>query len=384
MVTESTCWGRYVEMKAENRHVVFDPARPYDALPSIPPARMLETRAVLKASIDARDALTKLGIAAARLPNAAIVINAIPLLEARDSSRIENIVTTSDELFQHQDGTTASTDPATKEALRYRTALLAGFASLRDRPVSTRTAIEVVGTLLGTETDVRKITGTTLRDGATGDVLYTPPSGESRIRELLADWERFLHDDDIDVLVRMAASHYQFEAIHPFHDGNGRTGRIVNTLVLVQHGVLDEPILYLSRYILDRRDQYYRLLRAVTVDDAWEPWLRFMLEGVRSTAEWTASLVAAILELLQETDQLVRAQLPKVHSHELIQLLFTYPYARIGNLVDAGIAKRQTASTYLQQLAGIGVLAQRAVGRERIYLNTKLLALLEGGFASTA
>jgi Fic family protein len=355
-----------------------DPAMPYNELPPVPGAELLETHDVLKASIAARDALARLGTAAARIPNPAIVINAIPLLEARDSSRIENIVTTADELFRHQDDDAASTDPAIKEALRYRTALLAGHRSLTSRPVTTRTAVEIVGTLLGGDINVRKIPGTVLRNAQTGAVVYTPPEGEDVLRDKLAEWERFIHDESVDGLVRMAAGHYQFEAIHPFHDGNGRTGRILNTLVLVEQGLLTEPLLYLSRYILERRDDYYRLLRGVTFDGAWSEWLVFMLNGVRETADWTASLVESIAALMARTDAQIRAELPRLHSHELLQVLFTYPYARIGNLVDVGIAKRQTASVYLQELARIGVVEQRAIGREKLYVNGRLLDLLRG------
>jgi Fic family protein len=369
--------GNHVDMASTFRHDAPDPGIPYDALPPLPTGELLETTAVLKASIAARDALARLRAATSRLPNPTIVINSIPLLEARDSSRIENIVTTSDQLFRHQ-GETAVDDPAVKEALRYRTALMQGFQSLDQHPITTRTAVTIASTLLGTPTDIRRVPGTTLRNAATGETIYTPPQGEALLRDKLADWERFVHDDSIDSLVRMAASHYQFEAIHPFLDGNGRTGRILNTLMLVERGLLDQPLLYLSRYILERRDEYYRLLRDVTFAGAWQEWLEFMLAGVRETADWTAALVERVMALMALTDEHVRASLPRIHSQELVQLLFTYPYARIGNVVDAGIAKRQTASEYLQRLAGLGVLEQITAGREKLYLNRRLLDVLGG------
>ena len=223
------------------------------------------------------------------------------------------------------------------------------------------------------QTDIRKTPGTVLRD-QNNNVVYTPPVGEDSIRELLANWERFIHgDDDLDPLVKMAIAHYQFECIHPFPDGNGRTGRILNILYLIQSELLSLPILYLSRFILERRDDYYTLLRRVTEEGDWESWILFMLEAVESTSRWTTDKISIVRALMAETTEYVREKLPKIYTHELVQALFAQPYCRIDNLVERGVAKRQTASTYLKQLVEIGVLEEMSVGREKLYINTRLL-----------
>lgn len=205
-------------------------------------------------------------------------------------------------------------------------------------------------------------------------MVYTPPEGEESIRNLLSNWERFIHnEDDLDPLVKMAIAHYQFECIHPFPDGNGRTGRILNILYLIQSGLLTLPILYLSRFILEKRDEYYILLRKVTEEGDWGSWILFMLKAIENTSQWTTSKILSIRQLMEETTDYVRENLPKIYTHELIQVLFTRPYCRIDNLVQQGIAKRQTASIYLKQLVEIGVLEEMSIGREKLYLNTKLL-----------
>ena len=294
------------------------------------------------------------------------------MLEAKDSSRIENIVTTSDQLFQYADRVDGA-DPATKEALRYRTALYDGYTHLEDYPLCTNTAVAICTKLRAVQTDIRKTPGTALRD-QNNKVVYTPPVGEDSIRNLLANWERFIHgDDDLDPLVKMAIAHYQFECIHPFPDGNGRTGRILNILYLIQNKLLSLPILYLSRFILERRDDYYTLLRRVTEDGDWESWILFMLEAVESTSRWTTDKISIIRALMAETTEYVREKLPKIYTHELVQVLFAQPYCRIDNLVECGVAKRQTASAYLKQLVEIGLLEEMSIGREKLYINTRLL-----------
>jgi Fic family protein len=201
--------------------------------------------------------------------------------------------------------------------------------------------------------------------------------GEAVLRDKLANWERFVHgEDNLDPLVRMAVSHYQFEAIHPFTDGNGRTGRILNLLMLVERGLLDEPILYLSKYIIEHRPAYYRLLLDVTLSNAWEPWILYMLAAVLDTAQWTQARIAAIKELMQVTADKVRSKTPKIYSRELVDVLFNQPYCRIENLVDAGIAKRETASRYLKTLADAKVLREEKIGRQKLFVNPAFLALL--------
>ena len=354
----------------------WTPDRPYNNIPPIPPGEVLETKTVLRACIAARAALAGLKQTAELIPNQSMLINTLPILEAQASSAVENIVTTADRLFENLHSE-VNTGPATKEALRYRVALMDGYLALDEIPLCTRTAETICATIKGTNMRVRKVPGTKLANAATGEIIYTPPEGETIIRELLAGWERFMHEErDIDPLIRLAAGHYQFEAIHPFTDGNGRTGRILNSLFLIQEDLLTLPVLYLSRYIINNKDDYYRLLIGVTANEDWEPWLLYMLDAVRETAVWTLSKIEAIRNLSGKTAELVRNGLPKIYSRELIDEIFSQPYCRIDNLVTAGIAKRQTASRYLKLLTDLGVLEERRVGREKLFLNTKLMDLL--------
>jgi cell filamentation protein, protein adenylyltransferase len=352
------------------------PNRPFDALPLLPPPVDLETKVVLKKCVDARAALAELKQAVELIPNPSMLINTLPVLEARASSEIENVVTTADTLFQHlsSDG---AVDSATKEALRYRHALLESFTALEDRPLGSNMAEAVCSRITGVAMAVRSVPGTALANAATGSVIYTPPATEQRIRELLGNWEHFLHmRDDIDPLVRMAAAHYQFEAIHPFTDGNGRTGRVLNSLFLVDQGLLPLPILYLSRYIIANKAEYYDLLLGVTREAAWDPWLVYMLRGVEETAQWTTNKVAAIRELADGTADFVRMRLPKIYRRELVDVLFDQPYSRITDVVKAGIVGRQAASRYLKAMVAIGVLRERKVGREMLFIHDRLLKLL--------
>lgn len=358
--------------------VTFDPAIPYNNLPLLPPGADLESRPVLKACIEARAAVAELKQAGGLLPNQEVLINTIPLLEARSSSEIENIVTTTDRLFQFaQADREALADPATKEALRYRTALRRGVESLKRKPLVTTTAVDVCRTLLGVNVDVRRVPGTALVNEASGQVVYTPPDGEALLRGLLANWERFLHEaEEIDPLIRMAVAHYQFEAIHPFTDGNGRTGRILNLLFLVEQDLLELPVLYLSRGIIHRKADYYRFLLAVTVQQAWEDWVLYILRAVGETARWTTERIRAIRRLMQETADYVRVRVPGAYSRELVELVFVQPYCRIKNVVEAGIAQRQTAAAYLKQLCEAGVLEEVKAGREKLFINPRLMRLL--------
>jgi Fic family protein len=373
--------------KSENLHISgstpsFDPAQPYNALPLLPPLQDIETKDILKKCVLARAALAALQQATALIPNQDVLISSVPLLglrEAKDSSEIENIVTTNDKLFQYANANAdpEHADPATKETLRYRKALLKGFASLDERPLTTRTAVEVCRAIKDIDLDLRRTTGTHLRNHATGKVIYTPPEGEPVLRELMANWEAFLHDgSDMDPLVRMAVAHYQFEAIHPFPDGNGRTGRILNILILVQEKLLDLPVLYLSRYINDHRSEYYRLLLGVTLEGAWGAWVLFMLDAVEVTAHWTREKILAVRSLMEETVRHVREAAPKTYRRELVETIFKKPYCRIGDLVEAGVGNRTTASKYLKDLVEVGVLTEKKSGRDRIYLHVRFFDLL--------
>jgi Fic family protein len=360
--------------------IAFDPAQPYNTLPPIPPPQDVETKDVLKKCVMARTALAALQQATALIPDQDVLISSVPLLglrEAKDSSEIENIVTTNDKLFQYANVDPEHADPATKETLRYRKALLKGFESLDERPLTTRTAVEVCRAITDIDLDLRRTTGTHLRNHATGKVIYTPPEGEPVLRELMANWESFLHDgSDMDPLVRMAIAHYQFEAIHPFPDGNGRTGRILNILILVQERLLDLPVLYLSRYINDHRNDYYRLLLGVTLEGAWGAWVLFMLDAVEMTAHWTREKILAVRLLMEETVRHVREAAPKTYRRELVETIFKKPYCRIGDLVEAGVGNRTTASKYLKDLVEVGVLQEKKSGRDRIYLHVRFFDLL--------
>ncbi len=358
----------------------FDASLPYNDLPDLPPpAELVETTEILKRCIRARVALAELKQAAELIPNSAVLVNALPLLEARASSEIENIVTTTDKLFEFADIAEDRADAATKEALRYRTALYEGTKMVQRGMLTTDMAIQICSTIKGMELDIRAESGTTLKSRMTGEVIYTPPVGQKLIINKLDNLARFMHEaDDIDPLVRMAIQHYQFEAIHPFVDGNGRTGRILNILFLVQLGLLDSPILYLSRYIIQNKAAYYRLLKLVTHERDWAAWILFILDGVEETCTWTTDKIKSIRELMEHTGQFVQNRLPKTYTWELVELLFKQPYCRIGNLVDAGVAKRQTASVYLKQLCDIGVLKEVKSGRETLFVHPKYIELLTG------
>lgn len=271
-------------------------------------------------------------------------------MEAKDSSETENIVTTTDKLFQFSEDDSHA-DAATKEAQRYRAALYQGYVALAKRPLNTSTAVAICSTIKGMDMDIRKVPGTTITNTVTGETIYTPPIGEDQIRTLLANWENYLPaKDGTDPLIKMAVAHYQFEAIHPFLDGNGRTGRVFNIPYLIDAGLLHLPILYLSRFIMQNRADYYRLLISVMQEENWQAWVLYMLRAVEQTARWTTDKIAAVRELIVHTTDYVKQQLSKIYSHELVDMIFQQPYCRIQNLADANIVKRQTASIYLKKL----------------------------------
>ena len=356
---------------------MWQPDKPYNDLPFLPPKQDLESKDILKQCIKSRSSLAKLGQACKLIPNQTILVNTLLLLEAKDSSEIENIVTTTDDLFRFIQAENQA-DPATKEAIRYRTALLTGLNEISKRPLNFNTANIICSQLKDVEMDVRRVPGTALANQRTREIIYTPPEGEQLLRELLSSWENYLHNEQkIDPLIQMAVLHYQFEAIHPYTDGNGRTGRVLNVLFLIHKQLLSSPVLYLSRYIISNKDKYYDLLLEVTRKQEWTHWVLFILKAVEETAEWTTEKILAITELMESATKFVQAQLPKIYSHELIQVIFEQPYCRISNLVDAGIAKRQTASEYLKKLVDIRVLQEQQVGREKIFINPKLMQLLD-------
>jgi Fic family protein len=358
--------------------MAFDPRRPYDDLPPLPPADDVETRAVLKQCLTATRALAELKGAGGLIPDQSILINAIPLQEARLSSEIENIVTTQDELFRAALDEASATDPQTKEVLRYRTALRRGYEQLADRPISMELIREVCSILRGQPVGFRSADEQVyIGNVLAGTVTYMPPAGGPGLAEKLGNLDSYLQaPEGPDPLIRMAVAHYQFEAIHPFTDGNGRAGRILNILYLVHAGLLRIPVLYLSRFIIQRKADYYRLLREVTETGEWEPWLLYMLRGIEETALWTTDRIQAIRDLFEATVERCRSEAPRVYSKELVELVFRQPYCRIAFLMDAGIAKRQTASGYLQELERIGILTSEKHGRENIYKHPALIKVL--------
>lgn len=357
--------------------MAFDRTRPFNDLPLLPPKAVLETPAVLKKAIAASRALAELKGAGHTIPDQRILVNSIVVQEARLSSAIENIVTTNDEVYRAL-GDDRAASAEVKEVLRYREALWSGFESLETHPLSMRTMVKVVRTIRGADLDVRHTPGTKLTNPG-GEVMYTPPEGEALIREKLANLERFIHEaGQLDPIVLMAVMHYQFEAIHPFSDGNGRTGRILNVLFLVERGLLDLPVLFLSRYILQRRSEYYAGLRAVTEEAAWESWILYMLDAIEQTAQDTTSRIERIRRLMAETAEVVRKGAPRIYSKDLVEAVFRHPYTKIGFLVDAGLGKRETASKYLQTLEELGVIRLERVWKERYYLNPGLLEVLSG------
>lgn len=371
--------------KKSNTSNVWAAEKPYQALPNLPPKQIdLESKKILKKCITARAALAELKNAAQLIPNQTILINTLPILESQASSEIENIVTTTDRLFQFGQ-IEDKADPATKEALRYSRALLDGYQSLSTRPLTTRTCEEVCSTIKNVNMSVRKVPGTQLINNKSKEIIYTPPIGEDLLRDLLNNWEKFLHNDkELDPLIRLAVTHYQFEAIHPFTDGNGRTGRILNSLFLIQEGLLTLPILYLSRYLIREKKKYYRLLLEVTTKNNWEEWILFILSGVEETSKWTKEKIEAMKVLMGHTIDYVKKSAPKIYSYELVSLIFELPYCRIQNITEKNIAGRQAASRYLKELVKIGVLKEVPIGREKLFIHPKLMNLLSDNSNSYA
>ncbi len=356
---------------------MYNPKIPYNNLPLLPPNSEIETKEVLKAVVLASRALSELKGKGNEIPNQTMLINAITLQEAKDSSEIENIMTTHDSLYKAFSSEKNNIDPYTKEVLRYKEALWKGYQTLDKRPLTTNSFVSIVQTIKENDFDIRNTSGT--RIVSNGKTIYTPPGGENVIRNLLHNLEQFIHNEDkIDVLVRLAVMHYQFEAIHPFLDGNGRTGRIINILYLVEKGLLDMPILYLSRYIVSNKNEYYKRLRNVTENEDWEPWILYMLKGIEETALYTVKKINDIKELMEQTiDVLKENNVPsRISSLEFINLLFEQPYCKTKFLVDRGLSKRQSASQYLKTLENIGILKSYKVGRETLFLNIKLFELL--------
>lgn len=360
--------------------VHFSPTEPFD-VPPLPPTHDIETVPVLKRLTPAARALSALNQVARLLDDQQLLINLIPILESKSSSEVENIVTTTDELFRYREEDEDASSPAVKETMRYKKALFAGFLSItaKDaRPLTANTAMDICAELTDRQVDVRKVTETNLKNSRTGEIIYTPPVGENNLRDKLGNWEKFLHENELDPLLAMAVMHYQFEAIHPFLDGNGRTGRILNILYMVEKSLLNQPILYLSRFIVQNKDEYYRLLLNVSQRGEWEPWICFMLDAIKITSQWTIDKVNVVIRLRDLTADHIKTVAPESYSMEMISLLFKKPYIRGNDLVNEGLYKsRQGAMTCLDRLVDAKVLTSQKRGRQRIFVHTRLRFLME-------
>ena len=358
----------------------YDRLRPYNDLPDLPPQIDFYQPAIVRALASAARNLGELNGLCATLPNSLLLLNTLVLQESRDSSAIENIVTTQDELYRAVLDEVADYSSA-KEVLNYREATYVGLARMeaQDDLIVTNTLIDVVRTIKHNQSAVRQVPGTTLRNAATGDVMYTPPCCEGIIREKLTALEQFINSDDPDgpdPLIKLALMHYQFEAIHPFSDGNGRTGRILIALYLAQQKLLPQPVLYLSRYINLHRADYYRLLRQVTEQQSWAEWIVFVLTGIAQTAQLTMSKIRRILDLMNTVEQEARQVLRTSYNPNMLRLMFTQPYLKIDFLVRNKLAHRQTAAVYLKKLAEADLLTVNTIGRTTYYINQRLIDIL--------
>jgi Fic family protein len=348
--------------------------------PLLPLSVDLETRPVLKKLATAHRALAELKGAAGLVPNEAILINTLSLQEAKDSSAIENIITTHDDLYRSDDVAERFASLAAKEVYAYARAMREGFQTVRSTGLITiNDILAMQATLERNQAGFRRLPGTALKNDKTGEVVFTPPQSYDEIVPLMDNLERFINDDnklDLDPLVKMAVIHHQFETIHPFYDGNGRTGRILNILYLVKENLLGTPVLYLSRYINQHKADYYRLLQAVRTDGAWEEWLIFMLDGVEQMAGQTTRLVHRIRDLMLDHKVRLRNELPRIYSQDLLNNMFSHPYSKIAFVErDLGVS-RITATRYLDELTRIGLMRKLKIGRESYYMNRALLDLL--------
>ncbi len=346
----------------------------------LPIKRDVENKVILKKVAKAHQALAELKGAANTIPNESILINTLSLQEAKDSSAIENIITTHDELFQSDFLAYQFKSMAAKEVYNYATALQSGFKKVKQNGLLINSYIlEIQAELEENNAGYRKVPGTALKNDKTGEVVYTPPQHADEILSLMKNLEEFINNpeiSDLDPLVKMAIIHHQFESIHPFYDGNGRTGRIINILYLVKEELLKIPILYLSRYINENKADYYRLLQDVRDNDNWEDWILFMLEGVEQTSKQTIVLIEGIKRDMQQFKNKMRTELPKIYSQDLLNNLFRHPYTKIEFVMKELNVSRITATRYLDELVRIGLLEKHKIGRDNYYINNTLYTLL--------
>ena len=349
-------------------------------IPHLPLNQDIETKVVLKKLALAHRALAELNGVAETIPNETIILNTLSLQEAKDSSAIENIITTHDELFSSDNIARQFASSAAKEVYNYATALKDGFVIVKKQGLLTcNQIIEVQATLEETRTGFRKLPGTELKNEQTGEIIYTPPQSPDDIVAFMSNLELFINDKELcdwDPLVKLAIIHHQFESIHPFYDGNGRTGRIINILFLVKEGLLNLPILYLSRYINQNKGTYYKLLQETRNTQNWEPWLMFMLEAIEQTSIQTSVMIRGIKGLMMQYKKKIRTELPKIYSQDLINNLFKHPYTKIDFLVSDLQITRKTAAKYLHTLCDKGFLSEIKLGKEIYFLNDELCHLL--------
>lgn len=358
----------------------FNPNKPYNDLPLLPPKADIETKAILKKSLSAGKALSQLNGATNALPNPAILINSIILQEAKASSEIENIVTTNDQLYKALSSKSDDFTPETKEVLRYSEAVWEGHSLLKKRGVlSTNLFIRLYQIIKETNAGIRNTPGTKLINNKK-EVIYTPPEGEDILRSLLSNLEKFIHEDNsgIDPLIKAAVIHYQFESIHPFSDGNGRTGRIIIILYLILSGYLDLPILYLSRFIIKNKTSYYKLLKGVTLNNDWEAWILYILDSIEQTSIFTLALVKKIDSSLKNTVEKVRASKQRPVPKEVIELIYEQPYCKTDFIIARNIAARKAAERYLKELQRLNIINPVKVGKEVLYMNYSLFNILSG------
>lgn len=358
----------------------YNRSTPFNDLPHLPPADFTESPEILRHLAKAARYLGELNGLCTSLPDPQLLINTIVLQESKNSSAIENIVTTQDELYKAatEEGTT---NHAAKEVLNYKEALYVGLEKMQSQKnlLMTNTMIEIVQTIKQNESGIRNSPGTALKNAINGEVIYTPPCCEDILKEKLTALEQFINDSDsssLDPLIKMAFIHYQFEAIHPFADGNGRTGRIINALYLVQQELLSQPVLYLSSYIIKYKTEYYQLLRGVTEKNNWHDWGMYMITALIETAQLTTKKIRSMLLLKDEFENQIKQTLGSSFSYELLQLMFTLPYLKIELLEKKKIAHRQTASVWLKKLSENKILAPQKIGRTTYYVNYKLMELL--------
>jgi Fic family protein len=349
-------------------------------IPTLPLPGEIETKAVLKKTALARSALAEMKGVAASIPNENILINTLSLQEAKDSSAIENIITTQDELFQSDFNSQNFRTFASKEVYNYVNALLTGFSELKKKGfLSLNQIIDIQSLLEENRAGFRKLSGTELKNDRTGEIVYTPPQTYDEVLSYMSNLEQFINDDllsDLDPLVKMSIIHHQFESIHPFYDGNGRTGRIINVLYLVNEKLLDLPILYLSRYINQNKGIYYSLLQSVRTVRNWEDWILFILDGVEQTSLHTIGIIQGIKSLMLSQKQKIREKLPKIYSQDLLNNLFNHPYTKIDFVINNLIVSRLTATRYLNELERIGILRKEKIKKENYYINQELFNFL--------